>query len=155
VFVIIKGNVIHACLGYNIIAIQEQLMGIASLIKEILGKSISIINSTYCVNRAILCSGNIDVKEVLSSLDRHKDPILYRPSVKIHVPLEIQVISDIPVCFLVASGANDHTILLLGMLEINRRHIQIEFTEIWPLEINRNPVSISNSREETHYTLCR
>jgi hypothetical protein len=38
-----NGDVVHAYLGYNIGAIQQQLMGIASLIVEILGKSTSLI----------------------------------------------------------------------------------------------------------------
>jgi hypothetical protein len=46
--------VIHTHLGYNIVAIQEQLMGIASLIKSKSEKRISGTDSTYCINISIL-----------------------------------------------------------------------------------------------------
>jgi hypothetical protein len=38
-FVIIEGNVVYKYFGNNIIAIQKQFTAIASLIKEISGKS--------------------------------------------------------------------------------------------------------------------
>jgi hypothetical protein len=57
---------------YNINAIQE-LMGIASLIKKMLGKTTPVIDSTYGINKTVLCSGNSDVDhvsdEVLNSAD--------------------------------------------------------------------------------------
>jgi hypothetical protein len=70
----IKNDVTHANLGYDIIAIQQQFMTIASLIKELSGKSTSVIESTHRINVANLCSGNNDVhhvrEEVLNGLDR-------------------------------------------------------------------------------------
>jgi hypothetical protein len=97
-----KGYAIHAFLGCNIIVIQKQLTGIASLIKKMSGKNASVINSTYCSNKAVVCSWNNNVdhtSEVLNSLDRQItisiDPILHRPSAKIHFPLRIQIMSNI------------------------------------------------------------
>jgi hypothetical protein len=46
--------VIRACLGNNIIAVETQITGTGLLIKEISGKSISIIDSTHGINKAIL-----------------------------------------------------------------------------------------------------
>jgi hypothetical protein len=73
VFVIIKIDMIHGYLGYNTIAIHQQLMGIiASLIKELSGKSTSVIYCTHCINKAVLFSGNNDIdhiSEVFNSLD--------------------------------------------------------------------------------------
>jgi hypothetical protein len=40
-----KGNMLHAYLGYSIVAIQQQIMAIGSLIKEISEKSISATDS--------------------------------------------------------------------------------------------------------------
>jgi hypothetical protein len=53
-----KGDVIHAYLSYNIIAIQKQFMVISSLLKEMSGKSTSVIDSTHCISKAVLCSGS-------------------------------------------------------------------------------------------------
>jgi hypothetical protein len=55
-FYIIKADVIHTYLCYNIVAIHKQVMDIASLIKEMSGKSISVINSTQHINLKMLCS---------------------------------------------------------------------------------------------------
>jgi hypothetical protein len=49
-----KGNVIHAYLGCDVIAIQKQLMDIASLVKKISGKGTSVVYSTLCINKGIL-----------------------------------------------------------------------------------------------------
>jgi hypothetical protein len=43
-FVIIKGDVIHAYLGYNIVDIQKQFMGTASLIMK-------MSDYTHCINK--------------------------------------------------------------------------------------------------------
>lgn len=63
------------------------------------GKRSSVIDSTYCINKAFLCSGNNDIghiREVLySQIKISIDSIPYRPSPKIHWPLEFQVMSDI------------------------------------------------------------
>jgi hypothetical protein len=77
------------------------------------------------------------------------DLILYRPSAKIHSPFEFQVICiDIPVCILVGSitevtngiwSTTRHKwsyYLLLNTLEINRRYIQVELTQMEPVEIS-------------------
>jgi hypothetical protein len=48
-------------------------MGIASLIKEMRGKSASIISFTHCINETVLSSGNNDDyirEEVRNSLER-------------------------------------------------------------------------------------
>jgi hypothetical protein len=50
-----KGDVMHAYLSYNIVAIQQQNLGIALKNEEISGKSISASNSALCINEAILC----------------------------------------------------------------------------------------------------
>jgi hypothetical protein len=42
-----KSEVFRAYLGYNIALILKQLMDIALLIKNMLGRSISIIDSTH------------------------------------------------------------------------------------------------------------
>jgi hypothetical protein len=60
----IKVHRIHAYLGYNIIGNQKQFMCIALLIKEMWGKSMSVIDRTHCINKAILCS----VKKFLTAL---------------------------------------------------------------------------------------
>jgi hypothetical protein len=60
----VKRFVIHPYLFYNIAAVQKQLMGIASLVKEIRRKSLSVIDSTFCINNAILCSGTNDVGHI-------------------------------------------------------------------------------------------
>jgi hypothetical protein len=39
-------------------------MGIASLIKEMSGRNISVTDPTHCINKAILCSGNNHVNHV-------------------------------------------------------------------------------------------
>jgi hypothetical protein len=90
----VKGDAIHAYLGYNT-AIQQQHMRIASVIKEIPGKSSAAVYFTHRINKTILCKINNDVghiSEVLNSLDgRIKiriDPILSRHSTKIHFPME-------------------------------------------------------------------
>jgi hypothetical protein len=54
--VIINNDVICGCLGYDITAIQNQLMGIASLTKEMSGKSASVTYSKHCINKGISCS---------------------------------------------------------------------------------------------------
>jgi hypothetical protein len=53
-------------------------------------KSISVIDSTYYINKVILCSGSNGIsEEVLNSLDGENkisvDPV-QRPSAKIHFP---------------------------------------------------------------------
>jgi hypothetical protein len=47
--------VIHAHLCYSTAGIQKQFMSIASPVKEMSRKSTSIIDSTQCINCAILC----------------------------------------------------------------------------------------------------
>jgi hypothetical protein len=98
----IKGHGIHACLGYNIIGNQKQLMCIALLIKQMSGKSTSVIDPTHCINKALLCLGsnvNHSSEKVLNSLEGqikiNIDPILYRPSAKIHFPRMLQIMSNV------------------------------------------------------------
>jgi hypothetical protein len=93
--VVINGNVIHAYLCYNIIAVQVQLICSASLNKEMSGKSISVNDTAHCINKAILCSKSNDVdlvsEEVLNSLDKQikisVDPIIYGFTVAVHFPM--------------------------------------------------------------------
>jgi hypothetical protein len=54
-------NVIHAHLSCVIIVIQDQRMGIASLLEAMSGKSTCKIDSTQCHDIAIFCSGSIYV----------------------------------------------------------------------------------------------
>jgi hypothetical protein len=59
--------------AYTIVAIREQLMGIASLMEEIRGSCSYAIDSTYSFTKAISYSGNTCVyhisEEVLSSFN--------------------------------------------------------------------------------------
>jgi hypothetical protein len=55
--------VINSYLGYSIIAIQKQLAGITVLIKEMSRKCAYVIDSTLCIIKASLCSGNNQVSE--------------------------------------------------------------------------------------------
>jgi hypothetical protein len=57
--VIIKGDMIYAYLCYNNVAIQEQLTGIALLIKEMSRKITSVTDTTHCINKEILSSGKV------------------------------------------------------------------------------------------------
>jgi hypothetical protein len=78
-------------------------MGTAPLINEMLKKCTYEIDSTYCINEAILCSGNNDVdhisEEVRNNVDEQMqtraDPFLYRPYAKGHFPMGSRIISDI------------------------------------------------------------
>jgi hypothetical protein len=68
-FVIIKKDVIQDIMK---IAIPKQLTGISLLIKAMSRKSLSTINSTHSINKAVLCSVSNDVSsisEALKSLD--------------------------------------------------------------------------------------
>jgi hypothetical protein len=47
-----KDGIIRAYSGYNIGNIQKRLLDIASLIKGMSRKSASVIDSTYCINKA-------------------------------------------------------------------------------------------------------
>jgi hypothetical protein len=53
-------------------AIQKQSTGTVSRLKELIEKSTSVIDSTHCINKAILCSGSNDIdhtrEEVLNRL---------------------------------------------------------------------------------------
>jgi hypothetical protein len=81
-------------LGYNILAIQQQLMGTASLIKEMSARRTSVTDSTHCINNKILCSGKKDIdhtsnKSALSTQIRISvDLILHMPSLQIYLPVE-------------------------------------------------------------------
>jgi hypothetical protein len=54
-FVVIDKDLTHACLGNNIVAVPGQLLSTASQIKEMCGKSMSVIDFSHCTNKAILC----------------------------------------------------------------------------------------------------
>jgi hypothetical protein len=71
-FVIIKDYVIHVHLGCNFVAIQGQHIDMASLNKVMSGRSITVTDSTHCINKAVIVSenNNIDhINEVLNSID--------------------------------------------------------------------------------------
>jgi hypothetical protein len=53
--------VIHAHLGYSIVAIQKELMGFVSPIKELSERSIPVIDYTHYINEVMLCLGSNDV----------------------------------------------------------------------------------------------
>lgn len=118
-FVIIKSNVITSsfCLGHDTIAIQKQHMDFASVIKDKSGNSISITDSTHCINKTNLWSGKNDdnhINEVvLNDLDRQIKisivPMQFRPSVKVHFPVEFQVISDMLLFYLFIGHTVDVT----------------------------------------------
>jgi hypothetical protein len=68
------------------------------IIKELSGKGTSVVDSTHCIDRANLCSGNNDIdriiEEVPSSLEGQigirPDPILcIFSSIKIHFQLSL------------------------------------------------------------------
>jgi hypothetical protein len=84
-FFIIKGNVIHAYLGYNRVAFKEHLMGSASLIKEMSRKTPTFIID--CISEEVF--NGIDGQTKVSV-----DSTLYWPSVKMHFPVEFQIISN-------------------------------------------------------------
>jgi hypothetical protein len=50
---------IQTYLGYKYVAIQTQLMGMTSLLKENSGQSAAILDSTHCINTAILYAQKI------------------------------------------------------------------------------------------------
>jgi hypothetical protein len=87
----IQGNVIHAYLVLKATATTKQLRGIASLIEENAGKCTSVIDSTHCINKAVLCCSENNyvnyISEEVVSLDGQikisVDTLLHRPSVKI------------------------------------------------------------------------
>jgi hypothetical protein len=71
-FITIKGVVIYASSGYDLVAIQQTITVTASITKKMPGKSISLTDSTCCINKAILFLASIAVdyiEEVLTSLD--------------------------------------------------------------------------------------
>jgi hypothetical protein len=80
-------------------------LGITLVIKEIPGKSTSVIDFIHCINKAILSSGTNEVNHIIedfaTSLDGqieiHVNPILYRPSEKTYFSVEIQVMCDVHV----------------------------------------------------------
>jgi hypothetical protein len=45
-FIEIKDDIIHECLGSNFVVIQKQLEGVTSLITELSGRTTSIIDIT-------------------------------------------------------------------------------------------------------------
>jgi hypothetical protein len=78
-------------------------MDIVLINTKMSGESTSIIDSTFCSNKTILCLGNNDVDHisegVLNSLEGQDkinlDPILYRSSEETSFLLDFQVISNI------------------------------------------------------------
>jgi hypothetical protein len=62
-------------------------------------ESTSITDSTFCINKAMLCPGNADddhvSEEVLNGLqgqiEKNVDPFQYRPSAKTDFPVEFQI----------------------------------------------------------------
>lgn len=50
-FVIIKCDVLHAHLGYDVIPIQRKLTSVASVINEMSRKIISLIDVIHCITK--------------------------------------------------------------------------------------------------------
>jgi hypothetical protein len=90
-----KVCVTHAYLDFNIVAVRTQLMSIMSLIKKRQWNCICS-SSTHSINEAILYLRNNDCdyvneevrKDVNGQINVSVNPILYSPSVKIHLPLK-------------------------------------------------------------------
>jgi hypothetical protein len=53
-FAVIEGNVVNTYWSYNIIAIEKQHIGIASIIKEMSRNIISVIDPIHYINIAML-----------------------------------------------------------------------------------------------------
>jgi hypothetical protein len=85
-------------------------MSTASLIEKIYGESLSVVDSTHCINKAILCQRINDVdhisKEVLETVDGQMKTYLHHYSVDSedegHFPVEFRVASDILVFLLIS-----------------------------------------------------
>jgi hypothetical protein len=140
-------NVIHAYLGYKFVA--TQLMDIASLIKEMSGRSKSINASTHCINKPILCSGNNEVhhisEQVLNSLDGqipHSAQAFCENAFHIGVSNHIKCIAIFFLLGFAVDMTNGIThaqhripiIFLLNTFEINRRHIRTQLLKYGPLK---------------------
>jgi hypothetical protein len=69
------GNLTRAYLGSNTVAISDQLIGTALLIRETSGERVSVTDSAYYINKGILfCRNNDDYhisKDVLNSLAKN------------------------------------------------------------------------------------
>jgi hypothetical protein len=69
-----KGEGFLAYLGYKIVVIQIHLQGFVSLIEERSGNTMSVIESTRCINEAIIYSRISDVghdsEELFKCFDR-------------------------------------------------------------------------------------
>jgi hypothetical protein len=80
--------VIHAYLGYDIGAVQQELVDIASLSKKMSGKSTSGIDFTHCINKEISRQGRnyvtILVKKFFTVLMDKCRPYSMRPSLELH-----------------------------------------------------------------------
>jgi hypothetical protein len=136
--------------GYNIAAIQKQLTGIATIIKEKSWTSTSAIDSTLCIHKETLCPGNnvgYITDEVLSGLNGQikisVDPILYGPSPQSFnscpthsclFPSRVYCLRDYGIRHTYVSQM--FVLFSVNMLGIKRRQIWIKFTQIRPNEIN-------------------
>jgi hypothetical protein len=90
IFVIIEGSMSGTYLGFEIIAFQTQHMGSASLLNEVSGNSISVIDFTHCINKAILFLGNNVDRISEEGLNSVGGPIKIsgdRPSVNMYFPV--------------------------------------------------------------------
>jgi hypothetical protein len=56
-----NGDVTHAYLDNNTVAIPEPLKGIASLTEEMRGEGLSVTDSTHCIYKIALCSRSSNV----------------------------------------------------------------------------------------------
>jgi hypothetical protein len=95
-----KGDIFHAHFPYNFADTQQLLSGITSLIKETLENSISLTESTHCINKSILSSANDNdhISEVLYSpggqIKIRVSPVLQRPRAKLNFLVDFQRISN-------------------------------------------------------------
>jgi hypothetical protein len=64
---VIKGYEIHTRLGSNIVTIQKQLTGTASLINKMSGNSAFAMDSTHCINKYDVDHINIEVPNSLQT----------------------------------------------------------------------------------------
>jgi hypothetical protein len=64
---------IHSRLEYNVVVIKEQRVTIASIIKEIVGKSTYVTYSTYCISIAALCLRNNVMNHISKEIFKKTD----------------------------------------------------------------------------------
>jgi hypothetical protein len=69
----INGNITHKYLGRNNVATTQLVMGIASLIMQISGDRMLVINYIHYINRTNLCPRNNEVYHITQVLKKKHD----------------------------------------------------------------------------------